>query len=88
MTDQSEFRENLFVSCGTAVKFASGATLIEEGKPSDCAIYIKKGTVTLRKKGAPPASRDASAQSSCTHELTSPILARRCSLWRRGSPLS
>jgi len=54
--DHELFREKLFASVGEARTYADGEVVIEEGKASDAAIFIKKGTVSVKKGG--PAGKE------------------------------
>jgi len=47
--DVEAFREKLFASVGQPVSFNSGDILITEGKTSDSAIFIRKGTCKILK---------------------------------------
>mmetsp|Transcript_13813 Transcript_13813/g.42046 ORF Transcript_13813/g.42046 Transcript_13813/m.42046 type:complete len:1038 (+) Transcript_13813:202-3315(+) len=47
--ENDDFREQLFAQLGTSKRFMPGEVLIEEATASDAAIYIRKGTVSLRK---------------------------------------
>jgi CRP-like cAMP-binding protein len=48
--ENDDFREQLFAQLGTSRRFMPGEVLIEEATASEAAIYIRKGTVSLRKK--------------------------------------
>lgn len=55
MTSESAalgFREKLFASCGTPETYNAGEAIIEEGRESGCAVFIKEGEAVLRKKGS------------------------------------
>ncbi len=54
-----KFREELFQRCGQHTAFNNTDAIIEEGKPSESAIYIKKGNVLLKKSNKEIARRGA-----------------------------
>ena len=55
--DVEAFREGLFSKVGTPMSYNPGSVIISEGKSSNCAIYIRKGTTVLTKKGKELAKR-------------------------------
>ena len=55
--DVEAFREKLFANVGVEASYKPGDVIIEEGKASDNAIYIRKGTTVVLKKGKEVAKR-------------------------------
>ena len=56
-SDVEAFREKLFANVGVEASYKPGDVIIEEGKASDNAIYIRKGTTVVLKKGKEVAKR-------------------------------
>ena len=56
-SNEENFRERLFAKVGTSKTFAPGDHLIVEGKALDAAVYIRKGTTTVLKRGKEVAKR-------------------------------
>jgi len=50
--ENDDFREQLFAQLGASRRFLPGEVLIEEATTSDAAIYIRKGSVSLRKRAS------------------------------------
>jgi len=56
-TDVEAFREKLFADVGQARTYNAGDLIIEEGKLSENAVYIRKGTALVLKKAKEVAKR-------------------------------